>query len=129
MTQTAHMENTWSPNYLVSASRLDYFDSSFLFFVNVVGALLFVFPSLYLIRRDFGGFQSFSSNRACCLFLFFITYVTASIVMCLSRLLMLLCIPLSSTNSSKAVNKMVGKGSFIFMKLTMCCATRCLIKV
>lgn len=35
----AHMENTWSPNYLVSASRLDYFDSSFLFFANVVGAL------------------------------------------------------------------------------------------
>lgn len=69
MTQTEHMENTWSPNYLVSASRLDYFDSSFLFFVNVVG----VFPPLYLIRRDLGGFQSFSSSRACCLFLFFKT--------------------------------------------------------
>lgn len=73
MTQTAHMENTWSPNYLVSASRLDYFDSSFLFFVNVVGALLLVSRPLYLIWRDLGRFQSFSSNRACCLFLFFKT--------------------------------------------------------
>lgn len=83
------------------------------------GVLPFVFD------QDREGFQSFSPNRTCCVFLF----VTASILMCLSRLLMLICIPFSSTNSCNAVNNMEERGSFIFMKLTMCCATCCSITV